>query len=132
VVVDTHGLGEGQHYILVHGKNINGFWGPFTAVFFSIFDAPPTAEFTTKSAIELDHAVQFINKTIGTVPLTYAWNFGDGSGTSTEINPVYTYSDIGAYIVILEATNLFGTDSITHTVSVEPVITKIFLPLTTK
>jgi PKD repeat protein len=132
VAVDTHGLGEGQHYILVHGKNMDDFWGPFTAVFFSIFDAPPTAEFTTKSPVELDLAVQFINKTIGTTPLTYAWNFGDGSGTSTEINPAYTYSDIGAYIVTLEATNLFGTDSITHTVSVEPVITKIFLPLTTK
>jgi carboxypeptidase T len=35
-VVDTTGLTEGQHYILVHGMNNNGVWGPFTAIFLSI------------------------------------------------------------------------------------------------
>ncbi len=35
-VVDTTGLLEGQHYILVHGKNTNGFWGPFTAIFLNV------------------------------------------------------------------------------------------------
>ncbi len=36
VVVDTAGLLEGQHYILVHGKNANGYWGPFTAIFLNV------------------------------------------------------------------------------------------------
>jgi len=36
-VVDTSGLGEGQHYILVHGRNDDGIWGPFTAVFLNTF-----------------------------------------------------------------------------------------------
>ena len=35
-VVDTAGLSEGKHYILVHGLNDDGFWGPFTAVFLNI------------------------------------------------------------------------------------------------
>jgi uncharacterized membrane protein len=35
-VVDTSGLSEGQHYILVHGMNADGIWGPFTAVFLNI------------------------------------------------------------------------------------------------
>jgi hypothetical protein len=35
-VVDTSGLTEGQHYILVHGMNSNGFWGPFTAIFLDV------------------------------------------------------------------------------------------------
>ena len=35
-VIDTSSLSEGQHYILVHGLNDDGFWGPFTAVFLNI------------------------------------------------------------------------------------------------
>lgn len=36
VDVDTAGLLEGQHYILVHGLNQDGVWGPFTAIFINI------------------------------------------------------------------------------------------------
>ena len=36
VVVDTTGLSDGQHYLLVHGKNNQDEWGPFTAVFLTI------------------------------------------------------------------------------------------------
>jgi uncharacterized repeat protein (TIGR01451 family) len=32
-IIETIGLAEGQHYILVHGQNDQGDWGPFTAVF---------------------------------------------------------------------------------------------------
>jgi hypothetical protein len=35
-VVDTSGLEQGRHYIMVHGQNDNGDWGPFTAVFLDI------------------------------------------------------------------------------------------------
>jgi carboxypeptidase T len=35
-IVDTTGLLEGKHYILVHGLNANGFWGPFTAIFLDV------------------------------------------------------------------------------------------------
>ncbi len=35
-VVDTSGLSEGQHYILVHSKNDDGVWGPLTAVFLNV------------------------------------------------------------------------------------------------
>jgi hypothetical protein len=37
-VVDTTGFSKGHHYILVHGKNVDGFWGPYTAVFLDIND----------------------------------------------------------------------------------------------
>jgi carboxypeptidase T len=36
VDVDTSGLSEGQHYVLVHGLNTDGFWGPLTAIFINI------------------------------------------------------------------------------------------------
>jgi hypothetical protein len=35
-VVDTSTLSEGKHYILVHGMNDQGKWGPFTAVFLNV------------------------------------------------------------------------------------------------
>ena len=34
--VDTAGLSLGRHYLLVHGLNENGKWGPFTAVFLDV------------------------------------------------------------------------------------------------
>lgn len=40
--------------------------------------------------------------------LTYQWDFGDGSGTSTAANPTYVYSGIGSYNVTLTATSAFG------------------------
>ncbi|MEE8390357.1 MAG: M14 family zinc carboxypeptidase [Anaerolineae bacterium] len=38
--VDTSGLTVGQHYILVHGQNANGGWGPLTAVFLEVAPTP--------------------------------------------------------------------------------------------
>ncbi len=35
-VVDTSALELGQHYILVHGQNDDGDWGPFSAVFLDV------------------------------------------------------------------------------------------------
>lgn len=46
-VIDTTGLAPGQHYALVHGRNDNGVWGPFTAIFFYI---NPPVSLTPESA----------------------------------------------------------------------------------
>ena len=35
-LVDTSATNPGKHYLLVHGMNDLGIWGPFTAVFFEI------------------------------------------------------------------------------------------------
>ncbi len=34
--IDTSDLSPGRHYILVHGQNEDGDWGPFTAVFLNV------------------------------------------------------------------------------------------------
>jgi parallel beta-helix repeat protein len=39
---------------------------------------------------------------------TYSWNFGDGVGTSTAVNPVYNYTTTGSFNVILNASNACG------------------------
>jgi len=65
------------------------------------------------------------NRTSGTSPMTvqftdlstggpgsWSWSFGDGT-TSTEQNPVHTYSAPGTYNVLLTVTNSAGTDTTT-------------------
>jgi glucose/arabinose dehydrogenase/regulation of enolase protein 1 (concanavalin A-like superfamily) len=49
--------------------------------------------------------------------LTYAWDFGDG-GTSTEANPVHTYTDEGVYAVTLTVSD--GEKSAVAAVEVQP------------
>lgn len=50
--------------------------------------------------------------------LSYNWIFGDGVGTSTAENPIYTYTVGGmSYDVTLRATNASGSSTITKTVT---------------
>ena len=52
--------------------------------------------------------VTFTDKSLNT-PTAWAWNFGDGS-TSTEQNPMHTYTTLGTYTVTLTASNKDGQD----------------------
>ena len=66
------------------------------------------------------NTVTFTNTTsnangIGNV--TYLWNFGDGQ-TSTQANPIHTYSANGNYTVTLTATNSCGPATVTHPVAI--------------
>jgi len=80
--------------------------------------AAPTADFTA-------------NVTSGTAPLTvsftdlssgdptgWSWNLGEGEGTSTDQNPLHTYSDGGTYTVTLTASNEGGSTTATETITV--------------
>ncbi len=46
----------------------------------------------------------------GDLPLTYAWDFGDGS-TGTGVNPSHTYAADGVYTVTLVVTDALGNSS---------------------
>ncbi len=45
-------------------------------------------------------------------PTSWVWNFGDGS-TSTEQNPIHSYTKTGRYTVKLTVTNAGGSNTIT-------------------
>ena len=77
----------------------------------------PFANFNTNISGSL---VQFANTSTSNSPITYNWNFGDGT-TSTAQNPQHFFSPAGTYWVCLTATDTCGSqtycDSITTTCS---------------
>ncbi len=66
-----------------------------------------------------------------TSPLSYTWNFGDGSNSS-ESNPIHTFSVSGVYTVTLNVTDSLGaTTSSSTTVNVtEPVAESVVACMT--
>ena len=73
----------------------------------------PVANFTadkTKGASPL--TVQFTD-TSNNHPTSWLWDFGDGT-TSTEQNPLHTYTALGNYIITLIATNSAGSSTLTQ------------------
>ncbi|MBP7715814.1 MAG: PKD domain-containing protein [Methanoregulaceae archaeon] len=73
---------------------------------------PPEAQFTSNTTSgPAPLTVQFNDSSNGTVT-SYAWDFGDGA-SSTEKNPVHTYTSYGMYNVSLTVTNAVGEDTIT-------------------
>jgi gliding motility-associated-like protein len=63
-------------------------------------------EVTTPTGCALT-PVHFIESSETDTPLTYQWDFGDGSGSTVQ-NPYVTYADSGSYIVSLEITTQHG------------------------
>lgn len=78
-----------------------------------------SARFEDNGPIELGATAVFTNMSFGTPPLSYAWDFGDGLGSSTDTNPTYMYASDGDYTVTLTATNAYGASSISHVFTVQ-------------
>jgi PKD repeat protein len=69
--------------------------------------------------------VKFTDKSTGTAPLTYAWDFNnDGAVDSTVKNPTYTYTKTGTYIASLKVTNAAGSSTKQVTITVQPPAVK--------
>jgi uncharacterized delta-60 repeat protein len=75
-------------------------------------ELPPVADFcATPTGGLYPLTVTFTDASTGTVN-TWAWDFGDGIGTSTERDPMpYTYDTPGTYTVSLTVTGPVGSDS---------------------
>ena len=68
----------------------------------------PIASFTSTSPVQIGMPIEFFDTTANN-PTTWFWDFGDGVGTSTLQNPVYTYANLGTYTVTLTTDNACGT-----------------------
>jgi PKD repeat protein len=81
----------------------------------------PHCGLTTSSPDDLGQTTIFTNTTTGDAPLTYRWDFGDGSPISTAKHPTHTYAHVGFYTVVLTATNSYGEDVYSSNISIEGV-----------
>jgi PKD repeat protein len=73
----------------------------------------------------------FTATAIGTMPIDFLWDFGDGITTTGEI-VTYAYEDAGTYLVVLSATNTCGTDDVSKDITVLEKMWEFFLPLVGK
>ncbi|MBK7895753.1 MAG: PKD domain-containing protein [Anaerolineaceae bacterium] len=68
----------------------------------------PAAQFSVSDATAgVGQPITFINQSGGAGPLTYSWDFGDGT-TTAEATPNHTYVAPGTYLVHLTVQNSFG------------------------
>ncbi|WP_052725509.1 PKD domain-containing protein [Methanosarcina sp. Kolksee] len=73
---------------------------------------PPIADFSASpTSGNAPLKVTFTDKSSNS-PTSWKWTFGDGK-TSTEQNPVHTYTKAGTYTVVLTASNAGGSNTVT-------------------
>jgi len=71
----------------------------------------PVAQFDAHYAFStVPTKVMFVDSSLGTTPMMYEWDFGDGA-TSTEQNPAHTYLSRGTYTISLTVKNAYGTST---------------------
>lgn len=78
--------------------------------FIVVASAPAADFYTSLQTGSTPLRISFFDRSDGTLPLQYLWNFGDGS-TSSERNPTHTYTANGNYTVTLTVKNSFGEDT---------------------
>ncbi|MBN1889643.1 MAG: PKD domain-containing protein, partial [Thermoflexales bacterium] len=141
-------FGDGESSTLVNPPHSYGAAGDYTVILtatnaygqdtasatISVTEAgtAPVAGFVPSSAsVTVGQVVSFTNTTAGTEPISYVWTFGDG-GSSTLVNPTHSYGAADDYTVILTATNDYGQDTASATISVARVEYRIYLPVVLK
>ncbi len=94
---------------------VGGAGGSIIARTFSVgIQRPPRAAFTFQRA----GLVVTFNDTSTGSPTSWLWDFGDGTPSSNQQNPVHSYSDAGTYVVTLTARNSIGTSSASNLVQI--------------
>ena len=84
--------------------------------------------FSSTSPVRIGQAVYFTNLSHGPQPLTFEWDFGDGSSLSNEDEPHHFYGQVGIYTVTLTVTTSWG-ETVAYSAPVEVLPTRIYLPL---
>jgi len=81
---------------------------------------PPVADFVPNISSGPVPLTILFNDTSANSPDTWAWDFGDGSVSSTR-NPIHQYAVAGTYSVSLIVTNTDGSDTLTKKDSVRAI-----------
>jgi len=79
-------------------------------------DAPPIASFSNTNSVSCNGRIQFTDESLN-LPTGWNWDFGDGN-SSTEANPYHVYQNSGNYTVQLTASNDFGDNTTSKSISV--------------
>jgi PKD repeat protein len=108
------------------GTNADGFYFDDFKIFYNEAGATvqPVASFQpTTSNTCIGNSITF-NDFSSNIPTTWAWNFGDGT-TSSQQNPLHSYTTAGTFTVQLTVTNSAGTNSTSQTITVNtnPTVT---------
>ncbi|MFM7016257.1 MAG: PKD domain-containing protein, partial [Bacteroidota bacterium] len=117
----------GTHAVSLTTTNANGCRA--TNIVNVIVNPLPVAGFIPSDACANSSTIFTNTSTISSGTISgYFWNFGDGFGTSTSVNPTYTYLQPGTYTVTMIATSNEGcSDTITHSVTIFPLPVPNFL-----
>ncbi len=115
-----HAFSEaGSYTVMVTASNRGGSYSESTSVV--VMNPPVPAQvlaiLTNPTSIDTQTPVEFSANVRGDAPMSYSWNFGEGS-MSSEPTPQHTFMSAGDYTVSLELTNEHGEDSRTLDVSV--------------
>lgn len=104
---------KGVYTVSLTAANINGQDTEKKMNYITV-GIPPTADFITKiPSYQLGtrtQYVKFIDTSIGN-PVSWQWDFGDGTTYMGQFPPLHLYNQDGTYTVSLTVTNPFGQDS---------------------
>lgn len=106
----------GYYNVTLIVTNAQGCTSSLTKIAYIHVYNPPVPNFTasTTSICNPPGSVNFTGSPTGAAPFSYSWSFGDG-GTSSDPNPVHSYTAAGTYTVKLVVTDSHGCkDSITR------------------
>jgi PKD repeat protein len=109
----------GTYNVSLTVSNIAGNTTSTKTDFITVTAAPvaPQADFVgTPQSGRAPLTVTFFDNSTGTEPLTWAWDFGDGSAENATVqNPIHTYVNVGVYNVSLTASNAVGNNTMNRT-----------------
>jgi hypothetical protein len=83
----------------------------------------PAAHFTYDPVAADHRQVQFHNMSTGVGTLSYMWDFGDGTPSSSEQNPVHAYTSDKQYTVTLTVTDSLAQASVSSATFTIPLAT---------
>lgn len=128
-VTHTYNL-PGNYTVTIFVTNAQGCVASLTKTAYIHVYPPPVAGFTSPGgACNPPATVPFTSTSTGAPPLSYSWDFGDGSPIGSGSAPSHIYGATGTYTVKQIVTDANGcSDTITHTVTISNIAAQFTHP----